>query len=100
MLFLLDEFAALGRLEPVARAMELMAGYGLQHWPILQDMDQLKRPTTARMQGRSGVIQAFEINDHATADMRSRTLGDTTLEYDTVSTSQAIGWGNNTSDPH
>ena len=41
-LFLLDEFAALGRLEAVERAMGLMAGYGLQLWPILQDMSQLK----------------------------------------------------------
>ncbi|WP_419790022.1 type IV secretory system conjugative DNA transfer family protein [Sphingomonas zeae] len=41
-LFLLDEFAALGRLEPVERAMGLMAGYGLQLWPILQDMHQLR----------------------------------------------------------
>jgi type IV secretion system protein VirD4 len=40
-LFLLDEFAALGRLEPVERAFGLMAGYGLQLWPILQDMHQL-----------------------------------------------------------
>lgn len=28
-LFLLDEFAALGRLDPVERAMGLMAGYGV-----------------------------------------------------------------------
>src|SRR3546814_8365524 len=41
-LFLLDEFAALGRIEPVERAMGLMAGYGLQLWPILQDMPQLR----------------------------------------------------------
>ena len=40
-LFLLDEFAALGGLEPVERAFGLMAGYGLQLWPILQDMHQL-----------------------------------------------------------
>ena len=38
----LDEFAALGRLEAVERAMGLMAGYGLQLWPILQDMSQLR----------------------------------------------------------
>jgi len=30
-LFLLDEFAALGCLDPVERAMGLMAGYGVQH---------------------------------------------------------------------
>jgi type IV secretion system protein VirD4 len=41
-LFLLDEFAALGRLEAVERAMGLMAGYGLQLWSILQDMSQLR----------------------------------------------------------
>src|SRR3546814_1157767 len=41
-LFLLDEFAALGRLEPVERAMGLMAGYGIQLWPILQDVHQLR----------------------------------------------------------
>src|SRR3546814_2398317 len=41
-LFLLDEFAALGRLEPVERAMGLMAGYGIQLWPILQDVQQLR----------------------------------------------------------
>ena len=35
-LFLLDEFAALGHLAPVERAMGLMAGYGVQLWPILQ----------------------------------------------------------------
>jgi type IV secretion system protein VirD4 len=34
-LFLLDKFAALRRLEPVERAMGLMAGYGIQLWPIL-----------------------------------------------------------------
>src|SRR3546814_272109 len=42
-LFLLDEFAALGRLEPVERAMGLMAGYGITLWPILQDVHQ-RRP--------------------------------------------------------
>jgi type IV secretion system protein VirD4 len=40
-LLLLDEFAALGRLEPLEQAFGLMAGYGLQLWPILQDLHQL-----------------------------------------------------------
>ncbi|PZR73844.1 MAG: conjugal transfer protein TraG, partial [Stutzerimonas stutzeri] len=39
-LYLLDEFAALGHLAPVERAMGLMAGYGVQLWPILQDVHQ------------------------------------------------------------
>ena len=41
-LYLLDEFAALGHLAPVERAMSLMAGYGVQLWPILQDLHQLR----------------------------------------------------------
>ena len=90
-LFLLDEFAALGRLEPVERAMGLMAGYGLQLWPILQDMHQLRALYGERagtFLSNAGVIQAFGVNDHATADMISRTIGDTTIEYATVSTSR------------
>ncbi|RSU63298.1 type IV secretory system conjugative DNA transfer family protein [Sphingomonas sp. S-NIH.Pt1_0416] len=94
-LFLLDEFAALGRLEPVERAMGLMAGYGLQLWPILQDMHQLRALYGERagtFLSNAGVIQSFGVNDHATADMLSRTIGDTTIEYETVSTSQKTSW--------
>jgi len=101
-LFLLDEFAALGRLEPVERAMELMAGYGLQLWPILQDMHQLKATYGERagtFMFNAGVIQTFGVNDHATADMLSRTISDTTIEYDTVSTSRGTGWGENRAGP-
>ena len=61
-LFLLDEFAALGRLEPVERAMGLMAGYGLQLWPILQDMHQLKATYGERagtFMSNAGVIQTL-----------------------------------------
>lgn len=95
-LFLLDEFAALGRLEPVERAMGLMAGYGVQLWPILQDMHQLKATYGERagtFMSNAGVIQAFGVNDHATADMLSRTLGDTTIEYASRSTSHPMGFG-------
>ncbi|GAA3275060.1 hypothetical protein GCM10020258_53710 [Sphingomonas yabuuchiae] len=102
MLFLLDEFAALGRLEPVERAMGLMAGYGLQLWPILQDMHQLRALYGERagtFLSNAGVIQTFGVNDHATADMLSRTIGDTTLEYATLSTSRGTGWGDNRAGP-
>ncbi len=89
-LFLLDEFAALGRLDPVERAMGLMAGYGMQLWPILQDMHQLKATYGERagtFMSNAGVIQTFGVNDLATADMLSRTIGDTTIEYQTFGTS-------------
>ena len=92
-LFLLDEFAALGRLDPVERAMGLMAGYGMQLWPILQDMHQLKATYGERagtFMLNAGVIQTFGVNDLATADMLSRTIGDSTIEYETFGTSGPV----------
>lgn len=42
-LFLLDEFYSLGSLDIVAQAMGLMRGYGVQLWPFLQDIGQLRK---------------------------------------------------------
>lgn len=89
-LFLLDEFAALGRLEPVERAFGLMAGYGIQLWPILQDIHQL-RSTYGERHGtflsNAGLVQLFGVADHDTASWVSRTIGSTTEGYDTTSES-------------
>lgn len=41
-LFLLDEFPALGRLESIEKGMGLIAGYGITLWPIIQNIGQLK----------------------------------------------------------
>ena len=80
-LFLLDEFAALGRLEAVERAMGLMAGYGLQLWPILQDMSQLRDLYGARANtfvANAGVLQTFGVNDYETAKWLSQSIGQET----------------------
>ena len=69
-LFLLDEFAALGPLEPVVRAYGLMAGYGMQLWAILQDLHQLKSlygPRAGTFLSNAGVTQVFNVNDVETA---------------------------------
>lgn len=87
-LFLLDEFAALGRLEAVERAMGLMAGYGLQLWPILQDMSQLRALYGQRANtfvANAGVLQAFGVNDHETARWLSQLMGQETTAYETTS---------------
>ncbi|MBX9912041.1 MAG: type IV secretory system conjugative DNA transfer family protein, partial [Beijerinckiaceae bacterium] len=77
-LYLLDEFAALGNLAPVERAMGLMAGYGVQLWPILQDVHQL-RATYGRRAGtflsNAGVLQVFGVNDHDSARLVSDLTG-------------------------
>jgi type IV secretion system protein VirD4 len=85
-LFLLDEFAALGRLEAVERAMGLMAGYGLQLWPILQDLSQLRDLYGTRANtfvANAGVLQVFGVNDVETARWLSQALGKQTIGYET-----------------
>ena len=88
-LFLLDEkFAALGRLEAVERALGLMAGYGLQLWPILQDMSQLKDLYGARANtfvANAGVLQCFGVNEFETAKWLSQMIGRETTGYQTES---------------
>lgn len=86
-LLLLDEFAALGRLEPIERAFGLMAGYGVQLWAILQDMHQLRSLYGERagtFLSNAGVTQIFNVSDIDTATWVSRTLGAETESYVTT----------------
>jgi type IV secretion system protein VirD4 len=87
-LFLLDEFAALGHLAPIERAMGLMAGYGVQLWPILQDIHQL-RATYGQRAGtflsNAGMLQVFGVNDHESARLVSDLLGQETIVFETAS---------------
>jgi len=90
-LYLLDEFAALGHLAPVERAMGLMAGYGVQLWPILQDTHQL-RATYGQRAGtflsNAAVLQVFGVNDIDTAELIARSIGKTDAQYITRSWSE------------
>ena len=77
-----------GRLEAVERAMGLMAGYGLQRWPILQDMGQLKDLYGERAGtfiANAGVQQVFGVNDFETAKWLSQMMGQETTGYQTDS---------------
>ena len=81
-LFMLDEFAAIGRLQAVETAMGLLAGYGVLLWPILQDLSQLQDlyPTRWRsFLANAGVVQAFGVNDMGTAEYLSKMLGQRTV---------------------
>lgn len=86
-LYLLDEFAALGNLAPVERAMGLMAGYGVQLWPILQDIHQLRAAYGQRVGtflSNAGVLQVFGVNDHDSARLVSDLLGQETIVFQTI----------------
>ncbi|WP_050452577.1 type IV secretory system conjugative DNA transfer family protein [Candidatus Burkholderia verschuerenii] len=88
-LYLLDEFAALGELAPIEWAMGLMASYGVQLWPIVQDVHQL-RATYGQRAGtflsKAGVLQVFGVNDHDSARLVSDLLGQKTVVFQTMST--------------
>ena len=70
-LLMLDEFAALGRLEVIERNMPLMRGYGVKLWIILQDLSQLKGIYKARWESfiaNAGITLSFAPNDLTTRD--------------------------------
>lgn len=65
-LFLLDEFAAVGRLDEVRRGMGLMAGYGVQLRPIFQDFSQLTAiygKSAETFFANAEVVRAFNVQD-------------------------------------
>jgi type IV secretion system protein VirD4 len=81
-LFMLDEFAQLGRLGPIEDAFGLVRGYGVQLWPVLQDLTQLQELYNKRWESfvaNAGVVQGFTPNDLTTAGWMSRRASDTTL---------------------
>lgn len=91
-LFVLDEFAALGRLEVIEKAAGLMAGYGVKLWPILQDLGQLKRHYKESWEtflGNAGILQFFANADLTTLDWLSKRMGQIELVRETRGSSSA-----------
>lgn len=81
-LLMLDEFAQLGHLPIMEDAFGLVRGFGVQIWPVLQDLNQLKQLYENRWEtfiANAGVVQAFAPNDLTTAEWMSRRAGDTTV---------------------
>lgn len=81
-LFILDEFAALGRLSMIEQAYGLMAGFGMQIWGIVQDLNQLERVYDKGWQSfiaNAGMINYFGSTDKMTAEYMSALCGETTV---------------------
>ena len=82
LLFVLDEFAALGHLSAIETAMGLMAGFGVQIWPIVQDLAQLKDLYPRRWESfvaNAGVVQVFAVTEPGTAEYLSKMMGPRTV---------------------
>jgi type IV secretion system protein VirD4 len=81
-LFLLDEFAQLGRLQPLEQAVTLLRGYGVRLWLLVQDLAQVRAtygPRADSILANAAVLQAFGTNDVQTAEYLSRRTGQTTV---------------------
>ena len=78
-LFLLDEFFSLGYIDEIAKAAGLMRGYGLQLWPILQDLGQLLtlygREGSETFFGNADLHQFFGNTDKLTLEYMSAMTG-------------------------
>jgi type IV secretion system protein VirD4 len=98
-LFILDEFAQLGYLPPIENAMGIARGFGVQLWPILQDLNQLHALYKDRWQtfvGARGALTAFAPQDWFTAEYLSKLCGQKTDMVETMNESltgdRSRGW--------
>lgn len=81
-LFLLDEMAQLGYMQPLERAFTLLGGYGVKVWGILQDFGQLRqhyRDSAETILANATVKQFFGVSDIKTAELVSKMIGEATI---------------------
>jgi type IV secretion system protein VirD4 len=77
-LFVLDEFAALGHMESIEKAAGQIASFGVKLWPVVQDLTQLKRDykdAWETFMGNAGLLTFFGNTDLMTVDHISKRLG-------------------------
>ena len=88
--FMLDEFGTVGRLEVVEEAYGLMRGYGMAMWAFVQDLNQVSRDYPKSWQtfiANSTAVTSFGAMDEFTTEQISKMLGTSTVEYQTRSVS-------------
>lgn len=81
-LFVLDEFAALGHMQAIERAAGQIAGFGVKLWPIVQDLTQLQRDYQKSWEtflGNAGLLTFFGNTDLTTLEHVSKRLGETEI---------------------
>lgn len=81
--FILDEFLQLGSFDDFRTAIRTHAGSGVRLWFFVQDVAGLEENygPSWRTFFNCAVKQFFGVNDQATADMISRSLGSQTVAY-------------------
>ena len=82
-LFMLDEFSALGHLSRIEDAIGAAAGYGVQLWPAIQNLPQLQglyRESWETFIDNTGALQILGTNNNTTAKYFSEKAGETTAQ--------------------
>lgn len=77
-LFVLDEFYALGKLTLLEKAAGLMAGYNMKLWPIVQNVSQMSDLYGGNWEtfvSNAGAIQFFSVGDMETKGYLKSCLG-------------------------
>lgn len=85
-LFVMDEFPALKRLDRVAKGLATLRKYRVWLWPIIQNIGQLKQLYGENWQtfmSNAGFKQFIGAGDLETAEYVSRLCGETTIETKT-----------------
>lgn len=87
-LFMLDEFANMGKLAGLSESLTLLPGLGVRVWMIVQALDQLRsvygREATNTIMSQAEVQQFFAVQDYALAKMLSDTLGQRTIKTTSI----------------
>ena len=87
-LFMLDEFPQLGRLQAVETAVSLNAGYGVKVWAAVQHLGQLKDLYDDNWETflSAGCVTAFAPRDVFTRDHLTKLIGTGTKALRSIST--------------
>jgi len=93
LLLMLDEFPVLGRLEVLAEALSLIAGYNIRACLVAQDLAQIRAAYghNETVTINCDTTVAFAPNKIETAQEYSRLAGETSVKYEQRSSSR-IGW--------
>lgn len=88
LLFLLDEFPALGRMEVLEKALAFIAGYGMKAMLIVQSLAQLNKAygNDNSILDNCQIQLFYTANDNKTAEYVSKSLGKETIKRTNIST--------------
>lgn len=77
-LFILDEFYSLGRMDVLAKAVAGLRSYGIKLWPILQNLGQLMElyeRNALTFMANTAAVQIFGVNDPETSQSVASRMG-------------------------